>query len=109
MIGNYFHSGVDLRIITHVHNYDFGEAIPYDNTLIYKDVTIEDFVWVGSYVLILGGVTLGEGCIIQAGSVVVNDIPALSIADGSPARVFKYRSIEHFNKLKKEKNFSSHQ
>lgn len=36
-----------------------------------------------------GGVTIGEGAIIQAGSVVVSDIPKYAIAGGSPAKVFK--------------------
>ncbi|WP_198947074.1 acyltransferase [Marispirochaeta aestuarii] len=104
-IGDNFHSGRDCKIITHVHNYDEGVTIPFDNTFIVRDIQIEDFVWIGSYVIILGGVTLGEGCIIQAGSVVVNDIPPMAIAGGHPAKVFKYRDTEHFTKLKNEKKF----
>ena len=53
-------------------------------------------------VLILGGVTIGEGAIIQAGSVVVNDIPDFKIAGGNPAKVFKERNMMSYNKLKKE-------
>ena len=104
IIGNYFHSGQDVHIITDVHNYE-GEAIPYDATDIVKDVIIDDFVWVGSHVIILGGVHIGEGAIIQAGSVVVKDIPSYAIVGGNPARIFKYRDIDHFNNLKAEKKF----
>lgn len=103
-IGNYFHSGQDIHIITDVHNYE-GEAIPYDATDIVKDVVIDDFVWIGSRVIILGGVRIGEGAIIQAGAVVVNDIPPYAIAGGNPAKVFKYRDIEHFKQLKEEMRF----
>lgn len=104
-IGRYFHSGVEVLIITQNHNYDNGEAIPYDETYIYKDVEIGDFVWLGSRVMILPGTKIGEGAIIQGGSVVHGEIPPYAIAGGNPAKVFKYRDIEHFKKLKKEKKF----
>lgn len=54
-IGKFFHSGVDVHVITDNHNYDAGEKIPYDATDVVKDVTIDDFVWIGSHVIILGG------------------------------------------------------
>jgi acetyltransferase-like isoleucine patch superfamily enzyme len=73
-----------------------------DNTYIYKDITIEDQVWLGSRVIVLGGVTIGEGAIIQAGSVVVKDIPKYAIAGGHPCKVFSQRDIEHYEKLKLE-------
>jgi len=104
-IGDNFHSGNECMMLTQIHNYDTGESIPYDNTYIVKDITIDDNVWLGSRVMILGGVTIGEGAIIQAGSVVVSDIPACGIAGGHPAKVFKYRDKEHYYKLKKEKKF----
>ena len=105
VIGNNFHSGPDCLMITQVHNYDHGTEIPYDSTNIVKDITIEDNVWLGARVIILGGVTIGEGAIIQAGSVVVSDIPKYGIAGGAPAKVFKYRDIEHYEKLKSEGKF----
>lgn len=104
-IGNNFHSGKGCSIITDFHNYDKGETIPYDNTYIIKDVIIEDNVWLGVNVMVLGGVRLGEGSIIQAGSVVVKDIPKYAIAGGHPAKVFKYRDIEHYETLKAEEKF----
>ena len=104
-IGNYFHSGVEVLIITQNHNYDNGEAIPYDKTFVDKDIIIEDFVWLGSRVMILPGTKIGEGAIIQGGSVVHGEIPPYAIAGGNPAKVFKYRDIEHFKKLKSEGKF----
>lgn len=106
IIGNYFHSGTDCMMLTSNHDYDTGKEIPYDaHRSIHKNIVIEDFVWLGSRVLILPGVRIGEGVIVQAGSVVSSDIPAYAIAGGNPARVFKYRDIEHFKKLKKEKKW----
>jgi len=104
-IGNNFHSGTECLFITQIHNYDTGKAIPYDPTYIIKDIHIEDNVWLGSRIIILGGVRIGEGAIIQAGSVVVNDIPKYGIAGGHPAKVFKYRNREHYEKLKSEGKF----
>jgi len=105
VIGDNFHSGPDCIIMTSYHNYDKGSAIPYDSTYIHKNVTIEDNVWLGSKVIILGGVTIGEGAIIQIGSVVVSDIPPFAIAGGHPACVYKYRDKDHYFKLKKEGKF----
>ena len=104
IIGKYFHSGECCLMITDTHNYE-GETIPYDTSDIVRDIIIDDFVWIGSRVIILGGVHIGEGAIIQAGSVVVSDIPSCAIAGGSPAKVFKYRDIEHFNRMKSEKKY----
>ncbi len=104
-IGSNFHSGFGCIIMTHNHNYE-GNSIPYDDTIITADVTIEDNVWFGINVIVLPGVTIQEGAIIQAGSVVVSNIPKCGIAGGHPARVFKYRDMIHYNKLKeKEKYF----
>lgn len=99
-IGNNFHSAPKCEIIVQYHNYDKGKTIPYDDTVITKNVIIEDNVWIGYHVMILGTVRIGEGAIIQAGSVVVTDIPKCAIAGGNPARVFKMRNIEHYEKLK---------
>lgn len=105
IIGDNFHSGTECRMITSFHNYDSDDKIPYGFENINKTVVIEDNVWIGDRVLILGGVTLGEGCIIQAGSTVCKDIPKYAIAGGHPAIAFKYRNIEHYNQLKKLKQF----
>lgn len=100
-IGSNFHSGEDCLLITQNHDYDNGEFIPYGTKNIIKDVTIENNVWLGDRVIVLGGVTIGEGAIIQAGSVVVNDIPKYAIAGGHPAKVFSSRDSEHYKKLKR--------
>lgn len=60
---------------------------------------------VGDGLRILGDVRIGEGAIIQAGSVVVSDIPSCGIAGGHPAKVFKFRDKEHYYKLKRMKQF----
>ena len=101
VIGNNFHSGKEILLITQNHNWKNANSIPYDEEYVLTNITIEDNVWVGSKVTILGNTTIGEGSIIQAGSVVVNDIPPLSIAGVHPATVFSKRDEVHYNECKK--------
>jgi maltose O-acetyltransferase len=54
-----------------------------------RPIVLEENVWLASRVIVLGGVTIGEGSVIGAGSVVVSDVPARSLAVGSPARVIR--------------------
>lgn len=105
IIGDNFHSGKGIRVLTTFHNYDHGNALPYDDTTYDRDVVIEDNVWLGESVLILGGVTIGEGAVIQAGSVVCKNVPPLAIAGGHPAVPFKYRDKEHYYTIKKSGRF----
>lgn len=105
VFGDNFHSGDECLIITSFHDYDNGEAIPYGHAYVNKDVIIGDNVWFGARVTVLGGVTIGEGVIIQAGAVVVKSIEAYGIAGGNPATVFKYRDRDHYNALKIEGKF----
>lgn len=105
IIGDNFHSGKDCLIISENHNFNHGKNIPYDETYICKDIIIENNVWLGDRVIVLGGVTIGEGAIIQAGSVVVSEIPKHAIAGGHPAKVFAKRDVEHYEKLKQEERF----
>lgn len=105
-IGSHFHSGQGCYIVTQNHDYDFGETIPYSATnSIEEPVYIDDNVWFGVGVIVLPGVTIGEGAIIQAGSVVLSDIPKCAIAGGHPAKVFKMRDISHYEELKEKGKF----
>jgi acetyltransferase-like isoleucine patch superfamily enzyme len=99
-IGDYFHSGSNCQILTENHNIS-GAAIPYDNTYIIKDVSVGKCVWFGNNVIVLPGVSIGEGAVIQAGSVIVSDIPDFAIAGGHPAHVFGMRDVDHYKALDK--------
>ncbi|GAC1648230.1 MAG: CatB-related O-acetyltransferase [Herpetosiphon sp.] len=58
------------------------------------DVIIGNDVWVGYGALVLSGVTIGNGAVVAARSVVTRDIPAYAIVGGNPARHIKYRFDE---------------
>ncbi len=54
-----------------------------------KPITIEENVWLGASVTVLGGVTIGKGSVIAAGAVVTRDIPAGVVAGGVPCKVIR--------------------
>jgi len=104
-IGDNFHSGPGCILRTITHRYDDGDAIPYDGTYDIDEIIIEDNVWLGQNVMVFPGNVIEEGAIVQAGSVVVSDVPKYGIAGGHPAEVFSYRDEEHYERLKAEGRF----
>ncbi|OMF32608.1 acetyltransferase [Paenibacillus sp. FSL H8-0548] len=58
-------------------------------------VVIKNNVWIGANSIILPGVTIGEGSVIAAGSVVTRNIPPMVVAGGNPAKVIK--SVDSIN------------
>jgi acetyltransferase-like isoleucine patch superfamily enzyme len=54
-----------------------------------KSIHIHDQAWIGFNSIILKGVTIGEGAIVGAGSVVTKDVPAWTIVGGNPAKVIR--------------------
>lgn len=58
------------------------------------DIRIENDVWIGANVTILGGIVIGNGTVVAANSVVTKDIPPFAIVAGVPAKVIKYRFDE---------------
>lgn len=54
-----------------------------------KPITICDGCWIGANVVVLPGVTIGEGAVVGAGAVVTKDVPPNTLVAGVPARVVK--------------------
>jgi virginiamycin A acetyltransferase len=57
-------------------------------------IAIGNDVWIGAKAIILSGISIGDGAIVAAGSVVTKDVPAYAIVGGNPARIIKYRFSE---------------
>jgi len=83
-IGNHVFIGPSCGFYTATHPLDYlsrdrglEKALP---------IVIGDHVWLGANVTVLPGVTIGEGCVIAAGSVVTKDISSNTLAAGVPAR-----------------------
>ena len=103
------HCAISWDVLAHTSNHDYaGDEIPFDGNTVVKDVEIGDFVWIGARVTLLPGTRIGEGAIIQGGSVVHGEIPPCSIAGGNPAKVFATRDAEKFARLKAEGRFFRH-
>lgn len=81
-------------IVDHIHDYRhldvpiFGAPISPP-----KPVRIGKGSFLGAHCMIGPGVQIGEHCLISANALVVNDVPAFSMAVGNPARVVPYRSL----------------
>jgi acetyltransferase-like isoleucine patch superfamily enzyme len=54
-----------------------------------RPITIGDDVWIGMRAILLAGVTIGCGAVVGAGAVVTDDVPALTIVSGNPARIVR--------------------
>ncbi len=90
----------DTIIYTQVHDYDHSDVLPFGWGFTYPETRIDDYAWVGLRSIILPGAHIGEGAIVQAGSVVMGTVPPCAIAAGNPAKVIGWRDVDHYNRLK---------
>lgn len=104
VIGRYCSIGCDCYIRSDNHNTSFKTTYPLSqirsglsSEALYpvKPISIGNDVWIGHRSIILAGADIGDGCVVAAGSVVVNKkYPPYSILAGVPARVVKDRFPE---------------
>lgn len=113
----YIEMGNDISVAAFVHIWGYGgvkigdrvmiashtaiTTISHDHTkrimkatVISKPIVIGDDVWIGSHAVIMPGVTIGNGAVIAAGSVVLDDVGENQIVGGVPARLIKNRVID---------------
>ena len=99
-IGNFCSISSDVEfLLGGNHQHDFISTFPFK--VKYFDqgieatskgpIIIKDDVWIGHRAMILSGVTIGQGAIIAAGTIVTKDVPAYSIVAGNPGKVVRYR------------------
>lgn len=94
-IGKDVMMGPECIILTTNHGMiDNGIPMWKQESSALRPVTIGNNCWIGSRVIILPGVTLGDGCVVGAGSVVTKSFDDNSIIAGNPAHFIKYRPKE---------------
>lgn len=101
MIGDYVYMGPNCNIFTPCHpiHHELRKEKVTEYAL---PVTVGSHSWIGGDVVITPGVTIGENCVIGAGSVVTKDIPDNSIAVGNPCKVIRQindKDREYINSL----------
>lgn len=82
--------GPNCYITDHDHGMAPGAPV-MTQPLVSRPTVISDGVWLGAGCIVLKGVTIGRNTVVGAGSVVVHDLPANSVAVGRPARVARKR------------------
>jgi acetyltransferase-like isoleucine patch superfamily enzyme len=102
LIGDHFHSGSGLLIITQNHNYEMPNALPYDDIDISKDIHIGKNCWFGSRVIVLPGAVVEDGVVVQAGAVVFGRVPMCAVVGGNPWKVIKYRDVGRYSELEEK-------
>lgn len=83
--------GFESIILTSTHNSNRRDIPIREQGMFRAPVRIGTDVWIGARVIILPGVTIGNGAIIGANSVVSKDIPPNTIVGGVPAKFIKER------------------
>lgn len=108
-IGNYCSIANDVICGVGNHPIDYFSTSPifyrvnntFNKQIIENDLTFDDYkpinigsdVWIGTKVIILDGVNIGNGAIIAAGAVVTKNVPAYTIVGGVPAKFIKERKV----------------
>jgi acetyltransferase-like isoleucine patch superfamily enzyme len=109
-IGRYCSIGGDVRIGLGLHPtrdvistypgfYSPRPGVPIsfrvDPTVVeHRSVSIGNDVWIGTRAMLMDGITVGDGAIIGAGSIVTRDVPPYCVAAGAPARKVRVRFTE---------------
>ncbi|WP_322981961.1 acyltransferase [Pseudomonas sp. C11] len=90
-IGDRVLIGYRSQILSSNHNVPALPGRIFDAGHKKSPVCIENDVWIGANCIILPGVTIGEGAVVAAGSVVSRNVPSFTYVAGVPARVIKDR------------------
>lgn len=102
-IGNYCSIAGNVKfILGGNHNYKSFSTYPFNVKIGNKKteaytkgpIIIKDDVWIGENSTILSGITIEQGAIVSAGSVVTKSVPPYAIVGGVPANIIKYRFSE---------------
>lgn len=77
--------------ITEANHGTAAGAVIRDQPQVYAAVTLVSGCWLGAHTVVAPGVSIGEGAVVGAGSVVTRDVDAHAVVAGVPARFIKFR------------------
>ena len=92
-----------VTIFTSSHRYE-GEALPFDDSYVCKPVLIGRNVWIGMRAVVVPGVSIGDGAVIGAGTVVTRDVPPLAVVGSSSTRIIRFRDVLRYRRLVREED-----
>ncbi len=90
-IGNFVMIGANTLILSSNHGFAKANIPMVRQKPQAAPITIADDVWIGANVVVLPGVTIGQGAIVGAGSIVTKDIPSYAMVAGNPAKLIRKR------------------
>jgi len=86
-IGDDLQMGPAVQLYTATHPFDRAKRVAGWESA--TPIRIGSGVWIGGGAIVLPGVTIGDGCVVGAASVVTRDLPPRSLAFGNPARIVR--------------------
>lgn len=104
--------GPDVMILSGNHQIDvIGQTINASHQGNNGICRIEQDVWIGARVIVLGDVTIGEGAVVGAGSLVIRDVPPYTVVAGSPCALLRRRFSdddlrEHLRRLGRDGTYN---
>lgn len=90
-IGSRTMIGHGSKLISAGHNIPVNKGQMRFSGAFLNEIIIENDVWIGTQVVVLPGIRIGEGAIVAAGAVVTKDVRPFSIVGGVPAKLIKMR------------------
>ena len=91
MLEDYVGWGPGARALGSTHTGVPAEAPIMQTDLLIRPVPVRRGADIGTDAVLLPGITVGENALVGAGAVVTNDVPAIAVVAGTPARVLRWR------------------
>lgn len=90
-LGDAVRIGAHTSILAFNHTMTDPDVEVFRQPISTRGITIGNDVWIGSHVVVLDGVTVGDKAVLAAGAVVTKDVPAGAVIGGNPARLLRWR------------------